>query len=255
MKARRAACTLALAVLSGCTEVGTDPDAVVALVFDALPFPGVAIGDTLRDESGAAAPLRATPVNSEGDEVPGASVTYLALDPGVTISDAGFAIGTGTTTAAVRVIAQVGTLQSRPLSLVVTPAPDSAAREGAVDTLRYVVPDAATNASAAITIRVLAGSAAEPVNVRGWIVRYSVEYRGSTVPPESTDLAWFIDPAGRRSAVDTTEADGRASRRLRVVPTGLATPDDSLLVTATVTARGSAVAGTPLRVVVPVRPQ
>jgi len=246
---------LAVVALSTCTQVGTDPAAVVALVFGALPYPAVVSGDTLRDESGVAAPLVGVPLNSAGDPVTGARVQFLALDPGVTISEDGIVVSTDTAGTTIRLLAQVGALQSRPLSLFVAASPDSAAQDGTVDTLRYVIPDASSNLSGAIAIRVLSNAATPPRGVRGWLVRYSVEYRGTTLPPGDDTLAWFVDESSRRSAVDTTGTDGRASRRLRVVSTALASAADSLLVTATVTARGAPLAGTPLRIVVQVRPQ
>lgn len=255
---RPLALAAALAMVIGCTEVGTDPNAVVALIFDALPFPAVVAGDSLRTESGAVAPLAATAVNSNGEPVEGAVVEFLALDPGVSIGDDGVIVSTNaeaTTTTTARIIAQVGALQSRPLTLVITQSPDSAEQVGTVDTLRYSAVPNTVNASSDIAVRVLSTGGEQPVNVRGWIVRYTVSYNGTERPENDSTLAWFIDSGNRRSAVDTTEADGRASRRLRLVPTGLANAADSLLVTATVTARGSAVPGTPITVVVHVRDQ
>lgn len=246
---------LAVMALATCTQVGTDPAAVVALVFDALPYPAIVSGDTLRDESGVAAPLVAVPLNSDGDPVTGAIIQFLALDPGVTVSENGIIISTDTAGATIRLVAQAGGLQSRPLSLFVTASPDSAAQDGTVDTLRYTALDGPNNVSRAITIRVLSNAATPPVGVRGWFVRYTVEYRGTTLPPGDETLAWFVDESNRRTSIDTTSTDGRAARRLRVVSTALASDADSLLVTATVTARGAPLAGTPLRIVLQVRPQ
>jgi hypothetical protein len=251
----RYAAVLATVALATCTEVGTDPAAVVALVFDALPYPAVVSGDTLRDESGAAAPLVALPLNSDGNPVATAQVQFLALDPGVTISEDGIIVSTDTAGASVRILAQVGGLQSRPLSLFVTARPDSAAQDGTVDTLRYQALDGPGNVSGAITIRVLSNTVTPPAGVRGWFVRYSVEYRGTTLPPNDETVAWFVDESNRRTAIDTTGTDGRAARRLRVVSTALVSDPDSLLVTATVTARGGPLAGTPVVIVVPVRAQ
>jgi hypothetical protein len=143
----------------------------------------------------------------------------------------------------------------------VTPEPDSAAAVGTVDTLRYAIPDETANTSGAITIHVIDTTATPDGNTRGWIVRYSATYNGVPILPDNTTLAWFVDESNRRSAEDTTGADGRAARRLRVISTALAAPAnletrvDSLLVTATVTRRSSPLAGTPTRIVVFVRPR
>jgi hypothetical protein len=250
----------AAAALNGttiaCTQVGADPDAVVAVAFDSLPYPAVIIGDSLRDAAGVATALRATGINTDGDEIPGAPFTFIALDAGASISAERFLTSTGTDAAEVRLIAQASSgLQSRDITLQVTPRPDSTAQDGTVDTLRYVVPDEVTNASQAIALQVLSTTTDPPPAARGWIVKYQVEYGGVAVPPTSTTLAWLIDETGRRSAEDTTGTDGRVARRLRVVPTGLTAAADSLIVTATVERYGTPLIGSPVRIAVHVRPQ
>lgn len=236
--------------------MGTDPTAVVALAFDTLPYPAVVALDSLRDDAGVAQPLRASAINSDGNEIPDAPIRYLSLDPGVSVSDDGFVISTDLSVGSARVVAQVGDLQSRPLTVVVTVAPDSAVRDGTIDTLRYELANPASNVSSGITLRVLSNAVTPPANVRGWIVRYSISFRGAPVAPTDTTLAWMVDEGGRRSAVDTTATDGRASRRLRLVPTGLgAVADDSLLVTATVQAYGQPLTGTPVQATIHVRPR
>lgn len=239
-----------------CTQVGSDPDAVVAIAFDSLPYPAVIIGDSLRDAAGVATALRATGINTDGDEIPGAVFTFLPLDAGATVSAERFLTSTGTDAAAVRLIAQASSgLQSRDITLHVTARPDSTAQDGTVDTLRYLVPDEPANVSQAIGLIVLSTTTAPPPAARGWIVKYQIEYGGAPVPPTSTTLAWLIDETGRRSAEDTTGTDGRVSRRLRLVPTGLTAAADSLIVTATVERYGTPLIGSPVRIAVHVRPQ
>lgn len=238
-----------------CTQVGADPNAVVAVAFDSLPYPAVIIGDSLRDAAGVATALRATGINTDGDEIPGAVFTFLALDAGATISTERFLTSTGTDAAVVRLIAQASSgLQSRDIALQVTPRPDSTAQDGTVDTLRYVVPDELSNVSQALGLIVVSTATAPPPPARGWIVKFQIEYAGAPVPPTSTTLAWLIDDTGRRSAEDTTGTDGRVSRRLRVVPTGLTAAADSLIVTATVERYGTPLIGSPVRIAVHVRP-
>ncbi|HKS06365.1 MAG TPA: hypothetical protein VJR92_08645 [Gemmatimonadaceae bacterium] len=257
---RRTVVAVVAAALHGstmaCTQVGADPSAVVAVAFDSLPYPAVIIGDSLRDAAGVATALRATGINTDGDEIPGAVFTFLALDAGATISAERFLTSTGTDAVGVRLIAQAPSgLQSRDILVHVTPRPDSTAQDGTVDTLRYVVPDELANVSQAIALKVLSTATAPPPVARGWIVKFQIEYAGAPVPPTSTTLAWLIDETGRRSAEDTTGTDGRVSRRLRVVPTGLTAAADSLIVTATVERYGTPLIGSPVRIAVHVRPQ
>lgn len=254
------AAVVAAAVVGACTQVSSDPKAVVALVFDSLPYPAVVAGDTLRNEAGVATPLRASALNVDGDEVPDAPVTYLLLDSGATLLSGSLLLSTNLAATSLRIIAQVGTLQSRTLSLFVTPRPDSVSLSGTVDTLRFVIPDGNSNTSAPVTAHVWSNTLAPAVSASGWIVRYSVEYHGAPLAAGSS-FAYLVDENGRRAAEDTTGTDGLASRRLRVIADSVTahlpspTATDSLVVTATAVARGAPLAGSPIRVVIQVKAQ
>jgi hypothetical protein len=245
---------LAAALTLGCTEVSTDPSLIVALQFDALPFPAVVAFDTLRDESGVARRLAGQALNGAGTPIVDAPVRYVATAEGLTISDEGYVIAGAVRATPVPIVAQVGGLQSRPLSLPVVPRPDTMSQDGSVDTLRYVVPDNASNASGPLRVRVQSRTVTPPANVSGWLVRYTVEYRGTAVPEDDPDI-WLVDDSDRRSRVDTTGADGIASRRVRVRSTALAAVEDSVVVFAEVRAYGTPLAGGPLRFVVPIIPR
>jgi hypothetical protein len=237
-----------------CTEISTDPTLVVALSFDALPFPTVVAFDTLRDEDGVAQRLRGVALNSAGDPIPDAPVRFLATQPGVTISADGFVIADSARSTTIPIVAQVGGLQSRALQLPITRRPDSVAAEGTIDTLRYVVPDNGGNLSGALRVKVFSNAVAPPAAVRGWIVRFRVEYGGVDLPADHPSI-WLQDDSGRRSGVDTTGVDGIASRQLRVQPLGLAAAQDSVVVYATVRALGAPLVGAPVRFVVPIIPR
>jgi hypothetical protein len=253
---RRALASVLGATLLGaaCTEISTDPTLIVALSFDSLPYPTVVAFDTLRDEDGVARPLRGLALNSAGDPIPDAPVRFVATQPGLRISDEGFVIADSVISTTVPIVAQVGGLQSRALQLPITRRPDSAAAEGSIDTLRYVVPDDASNASGALRVKVLSRQVDPPASVRGWIVRFRVEYQGQELPADHPSI-WLQDDGGRRSREDTTGTDGIASRVLRVAPLGLAAAQDSVVVYAIVRAFGAALPGTPVRLVVPLVPR
>jgi hypothetical protein len=244
------------AIAAACTQVSSDPNAVVALAFDTLPSPSVVIGDTLRDETGVVTPLRAAPLNSNGDVVTTAPVRFVTLDTGVTITDAGLVVATATRATSVRLVAQLGTLQSRPITLFVTPPPDSLALDTRRDTLEYVLPDESTNRSRDIAAHVLSVPDSTTAAVSGWIVRYQIEHHGTVISPTDVTLAWMVDESNRRSVADTTGADGRAARRLRVVATALSgSPVDSFVVIVSASARGVPLSGSPARATVIVRPK
>jgi hypothetical protein len=61
----------------------------------------------------------------------------------------------------------------------------------------------------------------------------------------------LVDPAGHPSAVDTTDASGQASRRIRVRPSAPVTVD-SFVVMASAEYHGVKLRGSPLRFVIPI---
>ncbi|CAN5639469.1 hypothetical protein BH23GEM1_BH23GEM1_02500 [soil metagenome] len=245
-RALAAACALA----AGCTDVDTGPNVATSLEFATLPFPAVVAGDTLRDTSGMAAPLRARAFNSANEEIVDAPVRYFDLEGVVTVDSAtGILVAGPAPDTAARIIALVGAIQSPPLRLSVVPRPDSVAPSGTIDTLRYSVIDSTQNLSGGLAVRVVHRGATGDVPVRAWIVTFALE-----TPSDST-LARIVADNDRSSSADTTAADGIASRRVRLSPAGLTSASDSIVVLARVRYRGMHVAGSPLRLVLPVRPR
>jgi hypothetical protein len=91
---------------------------------------------------------------------------------------------------------------------------------------------------------------------------YLVRFRLET--PEDTVVARLVDDGGRRSSLDatgavhldTTGTDGIASRRIQLTPSGaLDIPLDSIVVLADVRVAGAHVTGSPVRLVLPVKPR
>jgi len=71
------ACLLASAA---CTEVGTDPNAVVAIRFDGAAYPSIVLGDSLRDSLGTVQKVVATGLNYKNDPVEGAQFVFSSPD-------------------------------------------------------------------------------------------------------------------------------------------------------------------------------
>lgn len=241
----------AWALAAACTDIETGPNVATSIEFTALPFPAVVAGDTLRDSSGVAAPLRAQVFNSDNEVIVDAPVRYAALDTVVTAdSTTGAVVAGAAADRQARVIAYIGSLQSQPLRLSVVPRPDSLARSGTIDTLRYSVIDTTQNLSGELAVRVLhrvAGGAAAAV--RDWIVTFTLQ------TPADSARARIVTANERPATVDTTGADGIASRKVRLFPAGLTSARDSIVVLARVRYRGAQIAGSPLRLVLPVQPR
>ncbi|MDQ8154266.1 MAG: hypothetical protein P3B98_06340 [Gemmatimonadota bacterium] len=253
-----AALFVGAAVVGACTDVGTSPDAIVALAFDTLPYPSVVAGDTMRDSMGRAAPLRAVAYDASGDVIENPSVRYLALDTGVDIGSTGYLVASTRIGGTVRVVAAAASLQSLHKTVTITHAPEKLTVSGTtVDTLKYVLPDALSNTGKAMTVKLTRDSAGAAVPVPGFLVSWLVTYRGKTVEKSDTTLASLWDDASSRkvSLVDTTGADGTAARTLRIRSNNLPASADSFLVAASVRYRGAVVAGSPVKFVIHFRPK
>jgi hypothetical protein len=247
------------AVAAACTEVPTGADTPFSIEFR-LPFPAVVVGDTLRDSTGAVAPLAAVAYNADGDPIPAAPIGYFVVGGAAVLLDGGLVRG-DTAGRTVRVSADANGIPSLPLQLAVVARPDSlAGPDEAPDTLRYgVIPDPALDRSEALTVRVLSvpegGTAA---GVASWVVRYRLVLGEDTLPVGigDTTLAWLVDDNGRPSALDTTDASGAASRRVRVNGLNPAIDAvDSLVISVTAQGTRAPLRGAPVLLVLPVRPR
>lgn len=259
-----AALALAATGVSGaCSEAITDPKTPVAISFDSLPAPSVVEGDTLRDPTtGAIVPLNARAYNSKGDTIANAPFTYFVRDTGnpVTVVDGNYLVAAlGRRTTAVTLIASLNGLQLT-RTIEVVPRPDAieqVSTGGPQLTLR--TPDDFSNVSDdSLTLRVMHDSlGVDSVPVRSWIVRYTVDDSGATLA-DSVRIVGATTSGTTASAaaspLDTTDASGLASRRVRVFAkaNAVAGTFDTVVVSARVTYRGVDVRGSPMRFVVPI---
>jgi len=261
--ARRRACVAAalcaaLAAWVGCAET-TGPDEPFSLEFEPPASPSIVSGDSLRDIDGNATPLHAVAFNLRGQPLEDAEVTFIAIDTSGAIAidpATGHVVANGTRRGSIRIVAAVGSLQSAPLALEIVAAPAAAAQSGTIDTLRYSFSNPSLNTSAPLRVVVTRDSANAPLP--RYLVRFRLDRLADTV------VARLIDDAARRSpldptgatAIDTTGADGIASRQIRLTPNAsLRTPVDSIVVFADVRLRGVHVSGSPVRLTLPVTPR
>ena len=272
------ALVVAAALAAACSEAGTGVGGIAAVSFESLPSPGLVLGDTLRDAEGNVAPLRAEAFDVDGDPIPDAPIRWIALsrdssdirelDSLVVDSITGIATAPAVDDsslyarrgASVRVLPQVNGLPGPVRQIALTLRPDSLV-DSAVALFRPSRSDTsgARRSSDSVLARVLHDSASVGVKflpVRAWRVHYALEYRGQPVSPQSRAI-WMVDDSYRRTAVDTTDESGRASRRVRVHPDSLGIASggqDSIHVIISVTWRGEPVAGSPRRVSIIVAP-
>lgn len=243
---------------AACTDVPSGPETPFSIAFERLPFPAVVLGDLLRDTLGNVAPLGAVVYDGSGAVIESARVEYLVVGGAATLQPGNVLRG-DSLGGEVRITAFAGELPSLPRTLVVVRRPDTlAAPEAAPAPLEWVPLPAPLGLarSDTLTVRVLSSRPdSAPAPVPSWVVRYELFVNGTTaVAPGDTSLVWLVDDANRASAVDTTDVEGRAARRVRArgdAP-GIAEVDSVVLF---VTALGTEapLPGSPVRIVLPVR--
>jgi hypothetical protein len=243
---RAALLAVAVALAAGCGRDIVGPDVPIAVSLDFLPFPSVVVGDTLRDTTGAVAPVRARAFNYLGEELPDVPFHYFVLDRGARVDTiTGIVRGDSLRETPVRVVARLGNLQTQTQLLAIVRRPDSLHVVRGVDTVAYSVTDTTQNVSQPMSVRLL-DTDGNPI--RAWVVSYAI------VSASSPGLATIVEGA-RASRIDTTGADGGASRQLRLHVEQLATEADSVVLEASARYRGVHVRGSPARLVVHFRPR
>jgi hypothetical protein len=232
------ACLLASAA---CTEVGTDPNAVVAIRFDGAAYPSIVLGDSLRDSLGTVKKVVATGLNYKNDPVEGAQFVFSSPDTVLQLSSDGnvFARATQPVTAPARVFATIGSLQSQPDSLYVVARADSMRPEKAVDTIPLTPLGGSTPNTVQFTLfgDTLAGT--PKVLVPQWLVSFQVRHGQTYFSPRDTAFAYaFVatnttPPRRLATFVDTTDATGKAERKVWVQPGVITAAEDTIFLIAT----------------------
>ncbi|MFN7798514.1 hypothetical protein [Gemmatimonas sp.] len=259
--------TAAVFVAVGCADVGTAPDVPASIELPPFPFPSVVVGDTLRNEAGVAAPVRAVVRNAAGDVIDGARATYLYAD---FLRDSAFTVDTATgiivarrVVASGRIAARIGSSLQVLRPLIATVRPDLVEAASAADPLIVsLLPDtgrarAEGNTSGELPVVVRNSSSPTAGGVNGWLVRFRL-VRPANPANDTSQAVFLVDDQLRASTVDTTSPDGRAGRRVRVraarfpTPQGNARVTDTVVVEATVRYRGRLVTGAPILLSVPV---
>ncbi|HUQ19813.1 MAG TPA: hypothetical protein VM099_09395 [Gemmatimonadaceae bacterium] len=229
----------------GCTDIPTDDNAILAISVDTVAAPAVVLGDTLRDTTGKAVPLTASVYNFKGNVVSSAPIQFQAIDRGITVNKTtGFVVGDSLRDTPARIVVSVGGLQAIQ-QLLVTTRPDTVFAVNGRDSLVYSFTDTTKNVSPALSVRVRHTLTTDSA-VKNYLVTFAI------VSTSDTTLAKLVNDAGTSSRVDTTDANGEASRKIRLNPAKLSAVNDSVIVMASVKYRG-AVRGSPVRLVLKVK--
>ena len=212
---------VAAAAVYACSEVGTDPDVPVAIEILPPILPAIAEGDTLRDTLGAVQPIVVRALNSQNQLIPDAPIRFFTIrnDSGIIAVDSMTGTVAGLRVGEADVVARVNGLQSVRLPLRVTLAPDTVAPAPAsplVDSVLFgLADDTARALSVTVSKRTTASGRDTILPVAHWRVRYTIVDPPDLATNTDTTRVYIANDANRLSRVDTTDAAGVASRRLR----------------------------------------
>jgi hypothetical protein len=256
-KPSRSAARAALLVVLGiaalapfaCSDIVSSSASVLSIVFDSLSAPSVVVGDTLRDTTGAVVRPVVHVFNFKGEEVAQAPVYFLSPDSGITVDSAtGIVTGDSLRSTPARIVATIGTLQAVQ-NVNVTLRPDLLQAVNAIDSLQISVFDTTLNVSPLLQVKLTHGIAPDDSAVTSWIVSFAI------VAQSDPKLGELVNDAGLASVVATTDATGIAGRKIRVHPLFFtSTTVDSIVVNATAKYRGVQVSGSPVRLVLLLKP-
>jgi hypothetical protein len=232
-----------------CSDIVTSSAGVLSIVFDSLAAPSVVVGDTLRDTTGAIVHPVVHVFNFKGEEVAQAPVYFLSPDSGITVDSAtGIVSADSLRSTPARIVATIGTLQAVQ-NVNVTLRPDTLEAVNALDSLHYSPLDSTLNVSPLLQVKLTHGIAPNDSAVTSWIVSFAI------VAQSDPRLGELVNDGGIASVVDTTDATGIAGRKIRVHPLFLtSSPIDSIVVNATAKYRGVQVSGSPVRLVLLLKP-
>jgi hypothetical protein len=204
----------AVGISCGLTDTG--PDVPVSIEFKQPQLPSMLVNDQLHDTLGNIDSLQAIVFNSSGDTIHGASIRYVHADTTHVVDiDSISGHVTALDTGAARVVAQAGSLQSPPETLIVVQTPTLFANSTALnDTLLFH--PVRTDTSFQLSVVLKAGTT--PIN--HYRIEYRFVYPAALNTPDTTQIL-LTDANKHFSLVDTTGSTaiaGVATRYLLITP-------------------------------------
>jgi hypothetical protein len=213
ISSRRVGICAAVALLLACGEVPTFSDNIASISGVELPSLVVEVGDTLRDSTGAKAPLKVEAFDLSGAPIAGVPVTYIVspIDAGIHIDANGY-LTASDSIRIVHIVARVGDrLQTAEAILNVVPIPDQITGTGTTDPLVGLVP------KGPLQVTVTGSRKGTRAPTQGVVVAYQIlSVNGNkAVDPvrvflEDDQSAPLRDTP--TAAIDTTDASGIATR-------------------------------------------
>jgi len=230
---------MAIVAAAACSDVPSDPNTPFSIEFNRASSPSVVLGEAMFDSLGNPAPLTARVFNAKGEEIVGAEVTYHVVAYGNVDStnpafvdsvpltvDAATGIVTGKTapvyaTKTARVFAQAGKLQSQTVIVTATRHADTLLAAGSLTDslmLSFLNTDSllvSPSSGFAVRVRHTVGAVtAADSTVPAYLVRFAIVQPAGA----SSDTSYVMLTNGdrKRSALDTTDASGNASRQIRI---------------------------------------
>ncbi len=223
-----------------------------------LPSGYVVRGDVMRDSAGAAAKLAVLAFDGDGQPIADVTPEFFIIDsnPAAHFDASGTLVGDRL--GSVRVIGQIGNLQTPTMSIPVTLAPLTIAPVPIKDTLSAPL---GSDSVSSIGLKPLSAivHAVGDTGVQGVYVHFTIKRTLASSPDAP---AVYIGDAGKKpSSTDTTDGSGNANRKSLIVLTRRLTDQalvagtklDTVIIEASATYKGAPLAGSPAQIVVPVR--
>lgn len=239
MRLGAAAAVMLLAwTLPSCRDVPAPEEGVAAIAPLQFPSPGLVVGDTMRDSTGAVVPLSIVAFDAAGDTLQGVQATFVVLDTGAHV--VGDLLIGDKESKSVRVVGSAGALQTRPATITVTLSPDTlVAVDSAIYRKTYSVASFDTVATSP-DMGVKVQHRATGTGVEAVIVRYEIE-RAPPVISAGTGPTLVLMSGTTPSSRDTTDSNGQAGRSARLRVLAIKPGTDTAYVTASASYRGQSI--------------
>jgi hypothetical protein len=216
--------------VAACFELSGPQEGVSSISRIGVAWPSVVVGDVLRDVAGVAAPLHLDVYDGDGNLLSDATVSFVVLDTGLSVDADGYVHGLNERATPARIVAQArrgdDVIQTPEVTVDVVPRPDSTdpARDVTYAITNVPATDPAPIPLQPMTVKVLRRTGSTAAGVKSWLVRYEILRQPAGVNGQPTVLFDGVDDREALVALDTTDAEGVASRTLRLQRLALAEP-------------------------------